>query len=509
VSVTSRKFTRLGKDTLIYGLGSVANQIISLLLLPVYAHVFSTSNYGVIDITGTVLSLMTTLLTSSIVGTALSYYFYGTEDEADRRLTVTMNLLYVVSANILIGVVGWVFVANISDLLFHSPDYVIYLKLMILTLPFSVVNVLNANLFRLRFKPWSYFAITTSDVLLSMIMNIILVVVLRVGLIGVYVTDLVTTALLAIVGVWMNRMLFDRVISWRRLIDLFAYGLPLMPAGAALWIINYLDRWFLSYYSGLTEVGLYGIGNRIGGAVALFTAAFRLANSPHQFAAAREETAGRFYADTLKYYLLMTCFLGLGTSIFGRELIEILTPQNYWSAYPAVPFYAFSLIAYGLYQLVGVGLLLAKKTHIMGITIVIASLAHIVLLWIFVPVWGFIGAGFATLVTEVGVVIALYIAAQRVYPIPYRLRDVIWIALVTTGLVTTGVLLDLPSLPIQVIVKIGIMLAYPLVLMFVAATNMRELRSILALALSMLPAGFNRWIKRHVGPSSTGLEENP
>ena len=498
MSSTREKFAQLGKDSFVYGLGSMVSRIIGFFLLPVYTRVFSTSGYGVIDVVSTTVSLMTILLSSGMVGTALSYYFYSTDDEDDRTLTITSNLLYLIVVNSLVGLVAWVFVKDISHFLFRSFDYVVYLRLAILTLPFAVANQLNVNLFRLRFKPWLYFALTVSNVVLTMVMNIILVVILRVGLIGVYWTNLTTTALFALIGLWMNRAYFSWNVSWKRLKGMLAYGLPLVPGAVAMWVIISLDRWFLTQYAGLGDVGLYATGAKIGSAVVIVTGAFRTANVAHQFATSREEGAKEFYADTLKYYLLLLCFLGLGVSVFGREVIEILTPMEYWSAYRAVPFFVFSAIGYGLYQLVGVGILLAKKTPITGTTILVAGLVHIGLLLVFVPMWSYIGAGFVTLATHVGVVLVLYYAAQQVYPIPYPARDVIKIVLVTTGLAMAGVLFDADSLVVRGVVKMGLVLLYPIVLIMLSATSWGELRSVAGIAVAMMPGRLRKRIWRQV-----------
>jgi O-antigen/teichoic acid export membrane protein len=339
-----------------------------------------------------------------------------------------------------------------------------------------------------------------SNILLTMGMNILLVVILRVGLIGVYWTDLVTTALFALIGLWMNRTCFSWSASWQRLKGMLVDGLPLVPGNVAMWVIQSLDRWFLTQYAGLGEVGLYATGAKIGAVVGVVTGAFRMANIAHQFAVSREEGAKQFYADTLKYYLLLLCFLGLGVSVFSREAIEILTPMEYWNACGVVPFFVFSTIGYGLYQLIGVGILLAKKTPIMGVTILVAGLVHIGFLWVFIPMWGYIGAGFVTLITHIGVLLVLYYAAQRVYPIQYPVRDLVKIVLVTAGLVLAGVLFDVDGFVARVVLKIGLLLFYPVVLIVLSATSWDEIKSIADIALAMVPGGLQKWLRRRMRP---------
>ena len=482
-----KKFSSLGKDSLIYGLGSMVTRIIGFFLLPIYTRVFSTADYGVIDVISTVITLLTILLSGSMVGTALSYYFYSSDEKDDRILSVTTNFLYVVLANSIVGVFAWLFVGELSNFLFQSEEYIPYLKLAILTLPFAVTHQFNVNLFRLRFQRWHYLALTIAHITLTMVMNILLIVVLRIGLIGVYWTNLFSTALFSIIGLWMNRSLFGKIVSWQRLKGMLAYGLPLIPGSISMWVINSFDRWFLTRYAGLDDVGLYATGAKIGSAIVVVTSAFRTANAPHQFAISSDEDAREFYASTFKYYLLFFSFLGIINSIFAKEVIELLTPNEYWGAYLAVPFFVFSAIAYGLYQVLGVGLLLAKKTDIWGKIIFVAGFVHVGLLLIFLPMWGYIGAGFVTLITHIGVVLVLYIYSQKEYPIPYSAKDAVLITLVSVGLTSAGILLNVDSIILRLIIKMGLVISYPFILVMLSVTSWDKIGAIMTTILGMLP----------------------
>lgn len=486
-----KKFSQLGKDSLIYGLGSVVSRIIGFFLLPIYTRIFSTADYGVIDVISTTITLFTILLSGSMVGTALSYYFYSTDDENDRLVSVTTNFVYLVLANSVIGVLAWIFVADISDFLFQSQEYIPYLKLSILTLPFAVTNHLNVNLFRLSFKRWRYLALTLANILVTMTMNIVLIVVLRIGLIGVYWTNLIATVLFALIGLWMNRTLFGSVVSWKRMKGMLVYAVPLIPGSISMWAINSADRLFLTRYAGLNDVGLYATGAKIGSAIVIVTSAFQTANAPHQFAISLEEGAKDFYASTLKYYLLFFSFLGIINSIFAREVIELLTPQEYWTAYYVVPFLVFSAIAYGLYQVLGVGLLLAKKTAIWGQIIFIAGFVHVGLLLFFLPLWGYLGAGFVTLVTHIGVVLVLYVYSQKEYPVSYSAKDALLLTLVTAVIIVIGIFVDLDNIFLRLLVKLVLLLLYPLILVKLSVTSWGKMRLILTTIINMLPASIS------------------
>ena len=68
----------LGKESLIYGTGHVLARLITFLLLPIYTHVFSPEEYGVIS------------LAYAFMGFSLMLYRYGM-DTALMKYSVQLN----------------------------------------------------------------------------------------------------------------------------------------------------------------------------------------------------------------------------------------------------------------------------------------------------------------------------------------------------------------------------------------------------------------------------------
>ena len=55
------------------------------------------------------------------------------------------------------------------------------------------------------------------------------------------------------------------------------FGLPLVPAALALWVINLIDRLFINAYKGQAEVGIYSLAVRIASVIVFLMTAFQLA----------------------------------------------------------------------------------------------------------------------------------------------------------------------------------------------------------------------------------------
>jgi len=483
------KFKQLGKESVIYGLGGVASKFIGFFLLPVYTRVFNPADYGIMDVIATMTALAGIILTAG-TETALSYYFYKFRDPVEQRKTVTTTGFYLLAINALVAAIVWLASDRLSVLAFDEGGYGVYLRVAILSIPFSSLMTLNFNVLRLQRRPWSYVGLSLSQFLFTVLLNIYLVVILRVGIIGVFWTNVIAAFLFSATGIVVNRSYFGKAFEWKRLAQLLSYGLPLVIGGLSMWSINYLDRYFLLRFSTLEQIGLYSVGLRLASVVAFLTWAFRLANAPFQFEMASEQDAPQIYSRTLTYYVLITSLICVPLSLFARPALRLLTTEAYVDAYKVVPFAAYSAVAYGAYQLVGVGLLVTKKTGFTGLAIGAGALVNTGYLFALVPPLGIVGAALAVLLTHVTVVILLYIGAQRAYFIPYDLGRVLRV-LVCAGIVIGGGTLIRPQgFWADVLIAAGFCAIFLVMLPTLSLVEPREQRVILdKLRLPIGPKG--------------------
>lgn len=472
------KFKQLGKESVIYGLGGVASKFIGFLLLPIYTRVFSPSDYGIMDVIATMTTLAGIILTAG-TETALSYYFFKFRDPLEQRKTITTTGVYLLAINTLVATGVWLAAEQISALAFGESGYAVYLRMAILAIPFSSLTTLNFNTLRLQRRPWTYIGLSLPHLLFSVLLNIYLVVILRVGIIGVFWANFIAALLFSTIGLVVNRAYFGVAFDWERLTQLLRYGLPLVIGGLSMWSINYLDRYFLLRFSTLEQIGLYSVGLRLASVVAFLTWAFRLANAPFQFEMASAKDAPQIYSRTLSYYVLGTSLICVPLSLVARPVLRLLTTEAYVEAYKVVALAAYSAVAYGVYQLAGVGLLVTKRTVFSGVAIGIGALVNVGFLFALVPPLGMIGAALAVLLTHVTVVVLLFIGAQRVYPIPYDLKRVLSV-LVSAGVVVgIGMLIRAQDFWAEVLVAGGLCGVF-LATVPVFVVEARERRVILA-----------------------------
>jgi len=162
----------LGKESLIYGTGHVLARLVTFFLLPIYTHVFTPEEYGIIS------------LAYAFIGIALMVYRYGM-DTALMKYTVQLNdiektthistiyLLQLISSVIFSGSLC-LLSDQVSEIILGvvKPEWI-----MILSGILFLDNLWNHHVLLLRAenKPVLYIFFNIGNVILTMIFNIIFV----------------------------------------------------------------------------------------------------------------------------------------------------------------------------------------------------------------------------------------------------------------------------------------------------------------------------------------------
>lgn len=458
------KLKQLGKESLIYGLSRVIGRLVGAFLVPIYTRVFIPSDYGIVDLISTYASILSIFIILGL-DTAMILFFYGTDDVIDRKIILSTSLFSQLIMSFIILIPTFLFSSNISGLIFDDPKYSLYLKIIAIDFPLIAFTGFVQDLLRLIRKPWRYLAVSLGSVLSNIVLTVLLVVIFKKGLYGVFISKLIVDALFVIISIYLVRSWIKIHISLYKLRQLLAYGTPLVPASISYWTLNLANRYFLRYYISLSDVGIYSIGSKISSLLGLFTGAFQLAWTPFALSIHRDEDSKKVYANTLTYYFAIMCGVGTGLSIFALEILKILATEPYYRASIVVPYLVFSVISTGTYYIVSIGLNIAKKTFHIGWTMMVSAGINIALNFILIPKYGIIGASVASCASNWVYPILLYFISQHYYPINYRLDKAAVILLSSIILIIVSNFINLSNILLIITIKFILVIIYFLILM--------------------------------------------
>ena len=317
------RLARLSQDSLIYGLGGAAARYTGLLLLPIYTRVFRPDEYGILESIVNLSALLLAITMLGLDGAAPLLYFASDDPQERRRLTTLWIGIAVLVAVPATGVLiaG---AAGVSLLATGTPRYADLFALGAAVLPFSLLQTVCSVILRLTFRPRPYAILNFSLTTLTALLSIYLVVFQHGGLPGALWGTLIGTALVSLLSIWTVRAQIDLPslrgaagATARRLLRL---GLPLVPAGIALWIISFSNTYFLIQFVGSDEAGVFRVGARLAALLGLGILAFQFAWTPFSLSMAREPDAPATYARIAGLYTAG----GVGTAILMAGLAPLL-----------------------------------------------------------------------------------------------------------------------------------------------------------------------------------------
>jgi O-antigen/teichoic acid export membrane protein len=420
----SRQLITIVKDTLVYGVTNAATLVVGILLMPLYTRIFSTAEYGAIEII-TTLTTTLVLLTGMQAHAGIARYFYEINDKIDRRRLVTVGIVLSMFASLVISLVILPWSVPISSALLGSPSYGKALFVSLLTVPLN--NLLNyiCTILRLEWAKKKYVILLVLNTILMMLLSIYFVAYLKTGVEGVFAGYLIAYLVSNTIGLIYLRRSMILGFSFALARKTLAYSIPLTPFAVASLLGKYLDRLILIPLVGLAIIGVYTAGVKIATVIILVATAFQTAWQPYSMYLIGKENHKEIYSKVMTYFFAALSSVMVAVIVFSREILQLFTSSDYWDAHV---FLGFLILAYGLngaFVVAGIGLNVAKKTYLLTVAYLIGFAIEISFLLLLTPRIGITGAAIASLLSSIITLVIIFYFAHKHYPIGYDFKRIL------------------------------------------------------------------------------------
>jgi O-antigen/teichoic acid export membrane protein len=447
---------RLGKHSVIYGVGGLIQRIVAVLLLPLYTRFLSPSDYGAIEVLVALSAVVFALLRAGIQSSFFRFYLQAEDDRA-RQTVVRTSFWFTLGTATLALAAGLALAEPISTAIFGTSENADLVRAAFVGLWASMNYDQLTALFRVEERSVSFSIASLANVLLTVGATILLVVVLDKGPIGVLVGNFSgTLAVWAVLLVYRRAQLgleFDTDVFRR----MTAWGMPFVPSVIALNLIDFSDRFFLVRIKGEHELGLYAIGMRISAALLFLLAAFRTAWPAFAYSLPEDE-AKRTYGFVLTYVTFFASWAAVALGLCSPWIIHLLTTPDFYGGAHVVPVLVFAFVVFGMYIVVVTSIGRAGRRGSNWMITGAAALFNVALNLILIPPYGMTGAAISMVASYFAMFLGITWKAQRVFPVVYQWRRVAFAIGTAVVLVVTGKLLGgLPA-------AIALTAAYPFVL---------------------------------------------
>lgn len=436
------KLKGFAKDSILYGIGDGLGRLTNILLLPLISRLFTPADYGVIDLlTITYYFLLMTLNLNVLTG--IQKYYYKTEGE--RRRTMLFSATALTSIFIACFTVILVcFSRPLAGLFFGDTVYAKAVIVLAFCLPLEFLYESFLLLLRLNRKTVSFSVINAIQVGSVIILTFAFVVILRLGLIGVFLAKLVTLSMLVLVLAVFHRKEFSPRFDGKTVHEMIAFALPGQPALIIQSVMELLPRYVLVFFTDLTQVGLFGVAFRIATLVNIFVLAFNRAWNPFAFSHFGKPDEKFLYQKIFKVFFASLCFLGLTLTIFAKEFLIVLTPAEYHRAYLLVGGICVYLGLRGVTLIFSTGLYSVNKAVYTSYLNLVQIIAFFISSYFLVPRYHAAGLVGSLMFSIVIYFIAYYAVTMRYFRFPIDLPA---LAVMSAYAIAATVIFDLTSLP--------------------------------------------------------------
>jgi len=418
----------LGADTAIYGISSIIARLLNFILVPFYTNIFLPSEYGIV---ATVYSYIAFFNVLYSYGMESSYFRYaGMIEIGDEKENFSTPFISVALSSFLFSI-GMLMYAVPLTSVFQIPKTLYPLiSYTAGILFFDAISIIPFASLRLHRKAKLFAMLKVINIVLSVLLNLYTILVLKWGIEGIFFSNLcasIITFLLLIPTVARQLVVRFHKKLYR---ELLKFGLPIVPVGVSGVILQIADRPIMSLLMDNSSVGIYQANYRLGIFMNAVVGMFEYAWRPFFLSHARDANAKQLFSRVMTYFLLGTFTIFLIISFFINDVIHFevlghhLISTNYWAGLKIVPWVLLGYIFSGIGTNLNAGIQIEKKTMYLLPTSLSGSITNVILNFLLIPLFGIMGAAYATTAGYAAVAISLYIVVQRFYYIEYEFRRI-------------------------------------------------------------------------------------
>lgn len=443
------KKKELAKNTIIIFLGKVCTQLISFLLLPLYTSYLITEEYGFVDLVTTYVTLIVPIITMELEMSVFRYLVDCRKDKDEKKRVFSNNFI------ILLASLGIFIVLYLIVSCFWKFDYRYLILFDIVICTFSG-NFLQIARGVGRTIDYAISCIITG--VSTILLNILLIVVFKLGAFGMITSMAVANGLGAV-------YLFIRLKMWqyidlkkkdKKLIkEMYKYSIPLVPNGISWWIVNVSDRTIITAILGAAANGIYAVSNKFPTILSSLLGIFNLSWSESAALHINSPDRDEFFSDVCNTMTKLFTCLGVGMIAVMPFVFPLLVNHSYDEAFYYIPILVLGSVFNVVICLYSAVYIAKKMTKQVATTSIIGAVINLVVNLVLIRYIGLFAAALSTAISYFVMMMYRHFDLKKYMTITYEKGLVIKTVLIFVFAIVLyyqrNIWLDLVSLVVVVI----------------------------------------------------------
>lgn len=411
--MNSSQPTKLFRNSTIYAVGDVLRNLVSFVMLPIYTRHLTPADYGVVALVSFAITVFEALLGARLAQAMPKFYY--DQNAAIKRYAVISTAYIATGAisSITVSVI-FIFRDSISYALFADAKFGLIVGLSALQMFTQALEYYALLYLRLIDKPIAFIAINTAKLVVQLSLNIWLVVHLELGVLGVAISGLASSAVFAVgLSAMVLRSIgirFDGDLARQMLV----FSWPLWLSGLASLYIFSANRYYIRIFDSLAGVGLFELAAKFSAVLGLLIwSPFSQYWQTEQFRIIRLPNAQSLFDTIFRVMSAALILVGLGVSVFSGPVLKVMADPQFWNAAHAVPFLMAATIFGYFVELSAASFLARGETGWLSRNNYFTAFLVTLLYFAMIPLFGYVGAAAALALSQVFRFVVINSAARN------------------------------------------------------------------------------------------------
>lgn len=402
------------KATLVFAIASFATSGINYITTPFFTRLLTSDQYGTVAVYNSWYAIIRVFAAMTLIFPGvLNVGLYEHKDNRWRYLSSMLGLTTV--STTILSVVYALFTSQVECLLALPGSLVTLILLMCLSQPATTFWTFKQR-YEYRYK--ITFLVSVGSAVLAQLLSILAVIFFdRYGYphldqVRLWSAGLVniTVGMVLYVIICRKGKIFVDLPLWKSTVLI---ALPLIPHYLGSELLSSLDKIMISQMVGDDKAGIYSLATILSSIGVLLWRALNIMFAPF----VNEKLGKRDFSSIQKNVrpLLETAgIMCVIAALAAPEIIGILATDDYMEGIYAVPPIAAGIFAHALYDVFSAVSFFHKKSVNIAVSTTVAAVVNVGLNYVFIRNFGYLAAGYTTLIANLVLVAMHYWNTRRV-----------------------------------------------------------------------------------------------
>lgn len=365
---------------------------ISVISTPVFTRLLSTTEYGNYNVFNSWLEIITIFVSLKL---SAGVYLQGMVKFGDEKNVFSSSLQGLTFMLTILWTIIYVLFYNFWNSIFQLTT--VQMMAMLVMIWASAVFNFWATEQRVEYKYHALVVITVIASIAKPVVGIIFVInaedKVTARILGLALVEMICYSFLFIIQMKKGGKFYSRQF-WKYAL---MFNLPLVPHYLSTTVLNSADRIMIRNMVGADKAGIYSLSYQLSQVMTLFSTALVQSIQPWLYGKIREKKVNEIKKAIYPAFIIMVAISVL-VILCAPEILVVFAPSSYQEAVWVIPPVVISVYFIFAYTMFASFEFYFEKSKYIAVATVTGAVLNIILNYIFIKLFGYIAAGYTTLI---------------------------------------------------------------------------------------------------------------